>query len=292
MSANEAALVATESASIPGHAPRVEVCFETSSTIGKLAAALAAAQGEMEHAIKDGDNPHFKSSFATLASVTAAIKGPLSKHGVARHQAPMSTADKPDIVGVRTTLMHGSGEWIAATVWSKAGQPGPQALGSVITYLRRYSLAAAAGVAPDDDDDGEGAEGRGASPKGQQTRGRTSSQPSANDSTGTSASATGSGVSSGTPPDDEAVGRALKLSRLLTSAPPDGCGWTKPHCQKWGKKRFGVDDPTQLTEAQYKDAMLLALAYMQGGDTGYKAKLDELVAAGRVRGDDEKGKAA
>jgi hypothetical protein len=271
---------------------RVDVDFETSPTIGKLAEALAKAQGEMEHATKDADNPHFKSTFATLASVVAAIKGPLATHGVARHQAPMSKAG--DVVGVRTTLMHGSGEWIAATVWCKAERPGAQALGSVITYLRRYSLAAAAGVAPDDDDDGEAAEGRGQPPKGR-TASRGSSQPSSNGSTGTSASGNGSGTSSetrSTPPTDDAMNRALRLSKLLTSPPPDGCGWTKPHCQKWGKKRFGVDDPTQLTDEQSKDAMLLALAYMAGGDTGYRAKLDELVAAGRVKGDDEKGKAA
>lgn len=140
----------------------LQVDIEQSPDLGKFFEALACAQGEMENALKDSKNPHFNSSFADLESVVEAIKGPLAKNKIARHQAPLT---KNGEVGVRTLLGHASGQYMAATVWCKAERPGPQALGSVITYLRRYSLAAAAGVAPADDD-GEAAEGRGNNNRG------------------------------------------------------------------------------------------------------------------------------
>jgi hypothetical protein len=138
--------------------------IETSQTLGKLLEALAKAQGKIEGAKKDKVNPHFKSRYADLAAVWDACREPLSAHGLAVIQLPVSS---PDMVGISTTLGHSSGEWIRGTVWTKPQQPGPQALGSVVSYLRRYALAAAVGVAPDDDD-GESAQGRGADgPKAQ-----------------------------------------------------------------------------------------------------------------------------
>lgn len=285
---------------VPAVAPREG--FEASGTIGKLAGALAKAQGAFDGIAKtrevtvtpkkEGARP-YKFTYAPLDEVLRAVRSGLAANGLALTQFIADGEDGRRVM--TTTLLHESGEWMASTTTLPGVATTAQEFGSQVTYMRRYAIVSILGVVAEEDDDGNTADGNDVDTRGERDpkgRGGTSSQPSVNGSTGTSASATGSGVSSGTPPDDEAVGRALKLSRLLTSAPPDGCGWTKPHCQKWGKKRFGVDDPTQLTEAQYKDAVLLALAYMQGGDTGYKAKLDELVAAGRVRGDDEKGKAA
>lgn len=132
----------------------IELTFEQSASIGALSAALAAAQEEMGNALKDGNNPHFKSAFATLASVREAVK-PLAKHKIAVSQWPQTRSD--GTAGVRTILSHASGEWMAATAWVKPQQAGPQAFGSVVSYLRRYSLGAAAGIASDDDD-GEAAE--------------------------------------------------------------------------------------------------------------------------------------
>jgi hypothetical protein len=134
--------------------------FEQSATVGALAKALAAAQGEMENALKDSDNPFFKSKYADLATIVDTCKGPLSKHGIARYQAVVTARGIP---GVRTQLIHESGEWVAATAFCEPKDGGPQALGSVITYLRRYSLAAAVGVAQDDDD-GEAGVGRAKKP--------------------------------------------------------------------------------------------------------------------------------
>lgn len=122
---------------------------ETSQTVGALAAALAKAQAEIEGAAKDRVNPHFKSSYATLASVWDACRPALSKHGLAVVQSPES--DGPAVT-VHTTLLHASGEWMRSSLTASARDGTPQSIGSALTYLRRYSLASMVGVAPEDDD--------------------------------------------------------------------------------------------------------------------------------------------
>lgn len=127
-----------------------------SETIGALAGALAKAQGAMGHAAKGNVNPHFKNRYADLASVLDACRAELSANGIAVLQ-PVRVEGK--VVTVTTVLAHSSGEWMSCDVSSESRAPGPQEVGSVITYLRRYGLAAMAGVASDDDD-GEAGSGR------------------------------------------------------------------------------------------------------------------------------------
>ena len=134
---------------------------EMSTEIHELAKALAGAQSEIQAAAKGKVNPHFNSRYADLASVWEAVRAPLTKHGLSVVQLPLSDGDR---VGVSTTLLHQSGQWLRGTLWGKPDKPGPQALVSCVTYFRRTALAAVAGVAPDDDD-GNAAEGRGADPK-------------------------------------------------------------------------------------------------------------------------------
>ena len=129
----------------------------TSAEIGELAKALAAAQGEMTAASKDASNPHFKSRYATLASVWDAIRGPLSRNGLSVSQV-LETPDAGPGVIVRTILLHTSGQWICSRyVMPIPDKLTPQAVGSAITYARRYALSAIVGIAPDDDDDGNAA---------------------------------------------------------------------------------------------------------------------------------------
>lgn len=142
--------------------PPVQGSVRMSPTIGKLADALAKAQAEMEGAAKDSTNPHFRSKYADLASLREACR-PLSKYGIAHVQLPQAEGAR---VTVTTILIHSSGEWIASDLGLTAGQNTPQAVGSALTYGRRYGLAAMAGIAPTDetDDDGEAAEPRNAPP--------------------------------------------------------------------------------------------------------------------------------
>lgn len=103
----------------------------------------------MSHASKDGKNPHFKSSYATLAAVIEAIREPLSKQGIAFTSLP--TTDGLT-VSVETRLIHKSGEWISATCSAAVRDASPQVVGSAQTYLRRYGLQAICGLASEDDD--------------------------------------------------------------------------------------------------------------------------------------------
>lgn len=137
---------------------------DQSPTIGKLAEALAAAQGEMSNATKDSENPHFGSAYADLASVRDACVPALSKAKIATVQQVFTSGGEVTVV---TKLIHASGEWISCHASVKPERPGAQALGSAVTYLRRYTLAAMTGIAPEDDD-GEGAEGRDTRPQRRQ----------------------------------------------------------------------------------------------------------------------------
>lgn len=134
-----------------------------SESIKELSAALARAQSQIKGASKDSANPYFKSRYADLASVWDACRDALTKHGLAVTQWP--SAEGPRVT-VETILTHESGEWISRELTITAKEDSPQAIGSAVTYARRYALAAVAGVAPEDDD-GEAAEGRRESPKKQ-----------------------------------------------------------------------------------------------------------------------------
>ena len=128
-----------------------------SESVGALAAALAKAQGAIAGATKDSTNPHFNSKYADLASIVEACRAPLAAQGIAYLQS--SSADA-NIVKMTTMLIHASGEWIESDpLQVQARDAAPQAIGSCLTYLRRYQLAAMVGIAPEDDD-AEAAEGR------------------------------------------------------------------------------------------------------------------------------------
>lgn len=130
--------------------------METSPQINEIAAALALAQSEMQHAIKDSENPAFKSGgrvsrYADLASVIDACRPALAKNGIAIVQSPTVDVDAKVVVVV-TTLAHKSGQWITSRLCASVADTRAQTIGSAITYLRRYSLAPLVSVAQDDDD--------------------------------------------------------------------------------------------------------------------------------------------
>jgi hypothetical protein len=134
--------------------------FQTSDAIGALAVALAKAQAAMGGAKKDAQNDAFKRGgkalpYATLESVIDAIKEPLSENGIAYVQAPGEMTDGK--LSITTVLMHGaSGEWMRSTLTIPVVASTPQAVGSAITYARRYSLMAMVGIAAEDDDGNAG----------------------------------------------------------------------------------------------------------------------------------------
>lgn len=126
--------------------------------------AFLVAQKAMRDPCKDAANPHFRSKFVSLKGVADAVRPALHGAGITITQL----IDYDDAgTFVRTVLAHTSGGSIESRCpVVTAKQNDPQAMGSAITYARRYALAAICGVAPsDDDDDGEGAVQRDAPPK-------------------------------------------------------------------------------------------------------------------------------
>lgn len=124
--------------------------MDKSENIDGLAAALAKAQAQIEGAAKDKANPFFKSKYADLSSVVAAIQKPLAAVGLSYTQI---IHDAENAAKVETVIMHSSGQWISCGVISvPVSKADAQGLGSAMTYARRYSLSAAFGVAPEDDD--------------------------------------------------------------------------------------------------------------------------------------------
>jgi hypothetical protein len=153
----------------PTPAPPVvpERFMRRSDTLGKLFGALAKAQGEMQPAEKDSVNEFFSTNakparYASLGSVWKSCRGPLAKHGLCVIQV---TRGLKTAIEVETTLGHESGEWIAETlrmpavVVDRYGKEifSPQTMKSAGTYAKRTSLEGVAGVAAEDDDDGQAA---------------------------------------------------------------------------------------------------------------------------------------
>jgi hypothetical protein len=120
-----------------------------SEQINELAAALSKAQGEIEGAIRDSTNPHFRAKYADLSSVWAGIRAPFAKHGLSVVQG-LSSTDAG--VSCETLLAHSSGQWISSTLTVPADKQNAHGYGSAATYARRFGLQAIAGIAPIDDD--------------------------------------------------------------------------------------------------------------------------------------------
>ena len=123
-----------------------------SENIETLAAALAKAQGIIANPAFDAINPHFKNRYATLGAHIDAVRGAFPANGLSVVQA-IETPER-DRVSLTTRILHSSGQWIESTVSASTGAK-VQEIGSTVTYLRRYALAAIVGIVGEEDDDGE-----------------------------------------------------------------------------------------------------------------------------------------
>jgi len=124
--------------------------MNASATLKELATALAKAQGEIKGALKDSANPFFKSKYADLSSVVEAIRVAVTQNGLSYVQI---AHDAEHAAKIETVILHSSGEWLSCgSVSVPVSKADAQGFGSAMTYARRYSLSAAFGVAPEDDD--------------------------------------------------------------------------------------------------------------------------------------------
>ena len=120
----------------------------------QIASALVKAQKAFGPALKTATNPHFKSRYADLAACVEAVIGGLNDNGIALIQR--NSLDDAGVT-VETVFLHESGEMLeCGKLHVPAAKHDPQGYGSALTYARRYSLMAACGIAPEDDDGNAG----------------------------------------------------------------------------------------------------------------------------------------
>jgi hypothetical protein len=135
--------------------------IETSEPFDALAKALPAAQKAFKRVAKDAANPHFGNKYASLSEITEATLPALNEAGITVLQP--ATVGGEGMVQVTTMLLHESGQWLRATHEVPISKRDAQGVGSALTYARRQALQALLTVAPaGEDDDAEGAVGRGA----------------------------------------------------------------------------------------------------------------------------------
>lgn len=124
--------------------------FKKSDSVKEITKALIEFKKKVPAIKKDGDNPFFKSKYATLDLIIETINKPLA-------ESKLSFVQMPSGNGLITVLMHESGEFIESIANLTPKDNTPQGQGSAITYMRRYALSAMLGLATEEDDDGNAA---------------------------------------------------------------------------------------------------------------------------------------
>lgn len=195
--------------------------------LSKLSEALSKAQGEIQPPTKnrkvdftDKNGRRVNYSYADLADLIEAIKGPLSKNGLSvTHQLEMGGFDNR--FGMKTTLLHSSGESIST--WYPIPDPSqlrPQEFGSALTYARRYSLSCLVGVASEEDDDGAEAQAPQAPQKPAISRPQSSGGPS-----------------------------EAQVKRLFAIA--NANQWSNDRVKHFMQTEWGIDSTSKLNREQY-----------------------------------------
>jgi hypothetical protein len=121
--------------------------MERSESIKALSVALAKFHSQVGKIAKDAKNPFFKSNYASLSHILQEVSEPLQSAGLV-------IAQFPDGTGLVTMLIHSeSGEYISSNyTMPVAKQNDPQAVGSAITYARRYAVSSILSLNVSDDD--------------------------------------------------------------------------------------------------------------------------------------------
>ena len=154
----------------------------TSPALDQIAPALVAALGQLTELkrgrtakveMKGGGSYSYK--YADLSDAMTEVRPVLAQHGLVVSQS--IGADGPRLV-VRTILLHTSGQMLVSDGLPMTATGTPQAIGSAITYARRYSLLAALGIATEDDEGQRAAAGVGQRPRSTTTGGTTRSRGS------------------------------------------------------------------------------------------------------------------
>ena len=152
--------------------------LKKSESIQNLSKAMAEFQKAIKQPLKDANNPFFKKPYVPLENVVEAINKTCSPLGISIMQ--FASSDETGSIEVATLVMHSTGEYIEfPPVRMKPESNKPQAVGSAITYAKRYALSAIFGITSDKDDDGNEATGLNA-----QVEKQPQQQPKQDDATG------------------------------------------------------------------------------------------------------------
>jgi hypothetical protein len=129
--------------------------MQRSESVKNLMAALVKAQPEFTAALKNSENPAFKSKYADLGSVITAVRPALNKHGIVLLQ--LCESDTTRQTTTVTTYLYCGDEWVSFSAEAPAKGIGEkynvQTMGAAWTYLKRYTLQGLLGI-PSEDDDG------------------------------------------------------------------------------------------------------------------------------------------
>lgn len=133
-----------------------------SESISKIATALVDAHKGFKPVAQSGTNPHLRSKYSTIADYLNAVQGALLANGICISQSVSKTEVG---IAVTTKLIHTSGEYLESEACVlPVEKPNAQAVGSAISYARRYSLAAFLGIAAGTEDDDGAAASKTAAP--------------------------------------------------------------------------------------------------------------------------------
>lgn len=137
--------------------------MQHSDQIDQIATALAKAQGAIPNPGRNrevtvrSDKGNYKFKYATLDAIVDVVRAPLAANGLAFTQS-LGTADGGKMV-LTTLLTHASGQWLRCDTPVMVEGAGMQRLGSAQSYARRYAISSLLGIATDEDDDANSADG-------------------------------------------------------------------------------------------------------------------------------------
>lgn len=137
--------------------------MKTSENLSKIATALVAVQGDVKGISKNAQGHGYK--YMTFDAILTLVKPVLTKHGVFLIQnVKGDMVEGQNVAYCETRLLHESGEWVESDTLlmkpvgkqTKGGGTAPvdpQAVGSALTYAKRYQLCGLLGINADVDDD-------------------------------------------------------------------------------------------------------------------------------------------
>lgn len=123
--------------------------MKTSEKIDQLLPDLFKVKASILPLKKEAENPYFNSSYVDLNGVLAGVEDILSANNFILLQPVTGRV-------VETILLHKSGQFVSSDMELVLDKNTMQALGSAVSYSRRYSLVSLLGL-KSVDDDGNGA---------------------------------------------------------------------------------------------------------------------------------------